>query len=98
MTNSAGNVSPSLARRMAFRLLPALSATYLLNYLDRFKGSGSYRFEADGDGTLRRSEGELSVKATLVGRLVEQAIVSGLGEHLADETTVVERWLAERAS
>jgi hypothetical protein len=80
--------------------LDALRVTFVMrpdHYADRFKGSGSYRFEADGDGTIRRSEGELSVKAALVGRRVEQAIISGLGEHLADETKVVDRWLADRA-
>jgi hypothetical protein len=66
------------------------------HYADRFDCNGSYRFDADGDGTLRRTNGDLRISARLVGGLVERAIVSGLREHLDDQAVVVERWLARR--
>lgn len=69
------------------------------HYGDRFKASGSYRFTTDPgrpDATLRVTEGDLTVKAPFVAGAVERAIVSGLGEHLDDEVTIVERWLASR--
>jgi hypothetical protein len=59
------------------------------HYGDRFRCSGRYQFEPDGDGTVRRGEGEVKVKALLVAGAVESAIVSGLREHLADEVDVV---------
>src|SRR5262245_22598822 len=48
------------------------------HYADRFKSSGSYRFEPSGDGTstVRRASGDVSIRMPLVGRRVEQAIVS----------------------
>jgi hypothetical protein len=75
---------------VTFRLLPD-------HYADRFKASGRYGFEADGPTvTVRRAEGDLKVKAPLVGGAVERAIVSGLRERLADEVPVLERYLAGR--
>ena len=69
------------------------------NYADRFKASGSYRFDpsSDGAGTVRRSTGDLSIRARLVGGRVEQAIVAGLKEHLAAEVPFVEQWVAEHS-
>jgi hypothetical protein len=71
---------------VTFRLLPD-------HYGDRLRASGSYRFEAAGEGCVRRSEGEVKVSYPLVGGKVERAIVSGLGEHLGHEQPVVEAWL-----
>src|SRR5262249_36594630 len=67
------------------------------NYADRFQSSGSYRFDASGDGTstVRRASGDVSIRMPLVGRRVEQAIVSGLQDHLAAEVPYIERWVAE---
>ena len=64
------------------------------HYGDRFRCSGTYRFDPDGDGTVRHCEGEIRVKALLVAGAVEGAIVSGLREHLDVEVTVVETYLA----
>lgn len=64
------------------------------HYRDRFTCAGSYRFEPEGDGTVRRCAGDIRVKALLVGGAVEGAIVSGLREHLAAEVAVVEGFLA----
>lgn len=77
--------------------LANLTTTFTMvpdHYADRFQCRGSYRFEPDGDGTLRRCEADLNVRALLVARAVEGAIVSGLREHLAVEVGVVERFLA----
>ena len=77
-----------LARhRVSFRMIPD-------NYADRFRSAGSYSFEPDGSGTLRVTEGELTIKVPLVGGTVERAIVSGLADHLRGEVPVVERFLA----
>lgn len=63
------------------------------HYADRFRCSGSYHFAPADTGTLRQCDGEIRVKAPLVGSTVERAIVSGLREHLADEVAVVEDFL-----
>jgi hypothetical protein len=80
------------AREVTFHMEPD-------NYADRFQASGSYRFEAAENGarTVRRSRGEVTIRARLVGGRVEQAIVAGLKDHLAAEVPVVERWVAEHS-
>ena len=66
------------------------------NYADRLRFDGSARFEPAGDGETRRvSQGDVVVRVPLVGRAVENAIVSGLREHLAAEVAVVEQLLGE---
>jgi hypothetical protein len=66
------------------------------NYADRLRFEGSYRFAPVGDRqTQRTADGEVAVRAPIVGRAVEGAIVSGLREHLAAEVEVVERLVAE---
>ena len=66
------------------------------HYGDRFRCSGEYRIEALGDGCRRHVDIDLKVSAPFVGGAVERAIASGLREHLADETEVVEAYLAAR--
>ena len=66
------------------------------HHAHRFRCHGEYRIEPSPDGCTRRASIELRVSAPLVGRAVEQAIASGLREHLADETHVVESYLARR--
>jgi Protein of unknown function (DUF2505) len=76
------------AHEVTFRLVPD-------HYGDRFRCRGKYQLIDSGAGfTQRIAEGDLSVSTPFVGRLVEQAIVSGLKEHLADEVPVVERFVA----
>lgn len=73
--------------------LPTLTTVFRMvpdHYGDRFSCSGRYRFEPNGSGARRHCEGEIKVRALLVGGAVENAIVSGLREHLVDEVTVVE--------
>jgi hypothetical protein len=78
-----------LARReVEFRLVPD-------HYGDKLRSSGRYRFEEQGDVTRRVAEGEVAVRVPIVGGSVERAIVSGLREHLSEETKVVERFLAD---
>lgn len=74
------------ARRVTFEMVPD-------HYRDRFACTGGYRFEADGGGTRRVSEGDLRIKAPLVARTVEGAIIDGLREQLAAEVAVVESFL-----
>lgn len=76
--------------------LPTLSTVFRMipdHYGDRFSCSGRYRFEPDGSGTRRHCEGDIKVRALLVGGAVENAIVSGLREHLVEEVAVVEAFL-----
>ena len=78
-----------LARREAeFRLVPD-------HYGDKLRSSGRYRFEEQGEVTRRVAEGDVAVRVPIVGGSVERAIVSGLREHLSEETRVVERFLAD---
>lgn len=74
-------------RTTTFRMVPD-------HYGDRFRCSGSYRFRGTDDGTLRQCEGDVKVRALLVAGAVEQAIISGLKEHLHDEVPVVEAFIA----
>lgn len=74
------------ARSVAVRLHPD-------HYADRLRCTGAYRYEANGDATIRRIDGELKVKALLVAGAVEKAIVSGLREHLEAEVAHVEAFL-----
>jgi hypothetical protein len=79
--------------------LDARTATFELrpdHHRDRFRCSGSYRFEPAGSACRRVGTGDLRVKALLVAGAVEGAIVSGLREHLADEVPVVEAFVAGR--
>ena len=78
------------------------TATYRMvpdHYGDRFSSTGGYRFDADGgdaggrSGCVRHSHGEVKVRAPLVGRAVEGAIVDGLREQLAAEVALVERFI-----
>jgi hypothetical protein len=65
------------------------------NYGNLLRASGRYAFEPDGPGATRRvAEGDVAVRVPLVGKSVENAIVSGIREHLAEEVPVVERYLA----
>jgi hypothetical protein len=74
-------------RTVTFRMLPD-------HYADRFSCEGSYRFDDDGrGGTIRRGEGELRIKALLVARAVEGAILDGLKDQLRAEAPVVERYI-----
>jgi hypothetical protein len=66
------------------------------HYADRFKASGTYRFDAAGDAaTTRNCTGDIEIRMPLVGRRVENAIISGLREHLDAEVDLVQRWIAE---
>jgi len=73
-------------REVTFRMIPD-------HYRDRFRCSGGYRFESDGDGSLRIVEGDLRIKAPLVGGTVEKAIVSGLEDQLTSEAPLVEAFV-----
>ncbi len=68
------------------------------HYADRFQCHGEYRIEEVAGGCRRVASIDVRVSAPLVARAVEQAIASGLREHLADETTVIERFLRERSA
>lgn len=72
------------------------------HYADRLQFDGSSRFEPGGDGKTRRvAEGDVVVRLPLLlgggrtGRVVEEAIVAGIREHLAAEVGVVERVVPE---
>jgi hypothetical protein len=75
-------------RHVDYRLVPD-------HYGDRFRAAGrcTTRRGPHG-GAVRTVEGSVRVKGPLVGRAVEKAIVSGMREHLASESSAVERFLA----
>ena len=76
--------------------LAARKVTYEMvadHYADRFHCEGSYRFEATPEGTKRTSEGDLRIKAPLIARTVENAVIDGLKEQLAAEVPIVERFV-----
>jgi hypothetical protein len=75
------------AGTVAFRLVAD-------HYADRFGCSGSVRIESDGDGCRRRGDGDLKVRAPLVGGTVERTLVGDLQAHLRGEVAVVEAFLA----
>jgi hypothetical protein len=65
------------------------------HYADRFDASGRCECVPDGPAATRRhGSGELTIRFPLVGRRVEEAIVSGLRDHLASEPPLVEAFLA----
>ena len=76
-------------RRTTFRMVAD-------HYADRFSCAGDYRFTPGpgGAGAVRIVEGDLKVKAPLVGGAVEKAIVSGLEEQLRSEVPAVHAFLA----
>jgi hypothetical protein len=74
------------ARSATFRVVPD-------HYGGKLRCEGRYTFVEQPDGTLRRSEGDLVVKAPLVGRIVERAILSGLRDHFATEAALLAEWL-----
>jgi hypothetical protein len=67
------------------------------HYGDRFSCRGSYRLEVDPSDqqrTIRRAEGDVTVRAPLVRSQVERALVSGLKEHLQAEVAILEAFVA----
>ena len=66
------------------------------HYAGRLRASYTTALEADGGGTRRRTEGELTVRFPLVGGRVERAIVAGLTEHAALEADALDDWLANK--
>lgn len=79
-----------------FDLDAATSKTTLLpdHYADKLKASITCRFAADGQGAVRSVAGDLAVHVFLVGGQVEKAIVSGLSEHLTEESAQAEARLS----
>jgi hypothetical protein len=64
------------------------------HYPDRLTRQGVYVFIDTTGGSTRRLEGELKVRAPLVGGRAEKALVSGLQEHAAAEQQLIESRLS----
>jgi hypothetical protein len=64
------------------------------HYPDRLRASGTIRIEPVDGGARRILEGDLKVRAPLVGGTVERTLVSDFREHLQAEVPVVEAFLA----
>jgi hypothetical protein len=79
--------------------LAARTTTYELradHYADRFKCAGTFRITADpGGGCERHVEGDLKVRAPLVGGKVERTLIGDLQTHLRSEVAVVGAFLAD---
>ena len=68
------------------------------HYRNLLRSSGEFRLDhVSADATRRTTDAEIKVTVPLVGGKVEQAIVSGLREHAAEEVEVLDAWLAETA-
>ena len=63
------------------------------HYPDRLRASGTIRVEPADGGARRVLEGELKVRAPLVGGTVERTLVHDLEDHLQAEVPVVEAFL-----
>ncbi len=78
--------------QLDFDLDRATASSRLLpdHYADRLNCSGRYTYAADGDrGTVRRLEGDLTVRMRFMGGKVEGALVSGLQEHAVAEQALI---------
>jgi hypothetical protein len=78
---------------LEFDLDQATATTRLVpdHYPDRLQCDGVYVFLTDGpDRSIRRLDGQLKVRAPLVGGRVEKALVQGLQEHAAAERDLIE--------
>ena len=53
------------------------------------RATATAALRTEGDHTVRRVDGDLSVRIPLVGRRVERAIVDGVVRHLTDESAAV---------
>jgi len=71
-----------------FDLVSRSSATRFVpdHYADRLHSDIACRYIETDSGTTRLIDGELKVRMLLVGGQVERAIVSGISEHLAEES------------
>ena len=78
-----------VARTVTTRLEPD-------HYPDRLRCSGRSAYVDDSAGSVRSIEMDLGVRVRLFGALVENAIASGMREHLDDEVAVVERFIRDR--
>lgn len=64
---------------------------------DKLECRGSYRFAADGEGSVREVEVDLRVRVPLVGGRVERAIRDGLVDTLEAEARLLRDYVKERA-
>ena len=78
------------SHRTTFTILPDHYARFL-------EASGTIRLSSGDDETVRRVDGQLSVRVPLVGRQVEAAIVSGLREHAREEAAILNTWVRTRS-
>lgn len=78
------------AHRTTWRILPD-------HYASLLRCSGTFQLEpAEGEHTVRVTQGEVKVHMPLVGSKAEKGIVSGLEEHAVLQARAVEDWLAGR--
>ena len=63
------------------------------HYSDRLSCSATVTLESTTEGTRRRIDGDLRVRAPLVASKVERAIISGLRDHASAEARAVQAWL-----
>jgi hypothetical protein len=78
------SVHDLVRRTVTWELLPD-------HYADRLRSSGTCSIASEGRGCVRTVRGRVQVRALVVGRAVERAIVSGLREHLEAEAPIVDR-------
>ena len=62
---------------------------------DRFSCGGTYVLREDGDGSVRRIDGELRIKVPLVASRAERMIVPGLVRRMDLEAEFLANWISE---
>jgi hypothetical protein len=78
--------------RIEYRVLPNLP----LRWRDRFSSSGTFSFAPVDGGVTRHIEGEVVVRAPLLGRIVERMLVKEVTESFTAEAAELTAWLAEK--
>jgi hypothetical protein len=79
------------AHRIDYRVLPNLPE----KWRDRFESHGSFTLSSVAGGVARRIEGELHVRAPILGRIAERLLARDLERIFAAEAEALRRWLAE---
>jgi hypothetical protein len=77
--------------RIEYRVLPNLPA----KWTDRFSSHGTFRFVAGERGVTRHIDGEIVVRAPLVGRIVERMLVKEVTLSFTAEAAEIATWLLE---
>ena len=60
---------------------------------DKITSSGTFSFRADGNGVVRRVDGDVKVAIFGVGGLVERGIIADVEKSYAQAAEFTQRWI-----